>query len=308
MKAQTEQWVVRTMLFVPAHLVNMVSKAAESDADCVVLDLQDAVPEDRKAKARSTAHNALSAGLFEQKMVMVRVNPLESGLTELDLNGVACPQLDGFVYPMGTTPEQVKTFDAMLGSSEVALGLPGLRFSIVVLVETPLGVINAYDMARASDRVIGLLFGAEDYLTEMHAAQDDDGLVLLTPRAQIAMAARAAGVEAIDTPYLELSDPDGLKEHAESGRAMGMSGMLVISPRQIPVVHAVYSPSREEIRGAEEVLRAVEEAREGGVSYAVKDGLLVSPSKEKRARRTLLSAAAIVELERRSSDRGGPLE
>jgi citrate lyase subunit beta/citryl-CoA lyase len=305
MKAQTEQWVVRTMLFVPAHLASMVSKAAVSDADCVVLDLQDAVPEDRKTEARNGAHRALSAGLFEQKMVMVRVNPLESGLTELDLDGVACPQLDGFVYPMGTTPEQIETFDAMLAVSEVALGLPGLRFSIVVLVETPLGVINAYKMAVASDRVIGLLFGAEDYLTEMHAGRGADEMVLLTPRAQVAMAARAAGVEAIDTPHLELSDPDGLKRHAQNGRAMGMSGMLVISPRQIPVVHAVYSPSREEIRDAEEILRAVEEAREGGLSYAVQDGLLVSPSKEESARRTLLRAAAIVELERRNSGRGG---
>jgi citrate lyase subunit beta/citryl-CoA lyase len=167
-----------------------------------------------------------------------------------------------------------------------------------VLVETPLAVINAYPMARASERVIALLFGAEDLLLEMQARHDVDQLVLHAHRSHIVLAARAAGVEPLDTPYLQVRNLQGLRAHANRGRDLGMSGMLVLSPRQIPVVHEVYSPSEPEIQEAREISRLAEEARQAGRSYAVEGSRLVSPSSEKRAAQVLARAEAIGALEK----------
>ena len=290
-------WVIRTMLFVPGHMEKLILKASKSEADCVTLDLQDAVPPDRKAEARGSIRKALESGLLEHKTVMARLNHPDSGMTQLDVDAVACEQLNGFVYPMANTPEEIKTLDVMLSLRETTLGLDKGHFSIIVLVETPLGVINAYQMAKASERVVGLLFGAEDYMTEMQGRYDAEQLVLHTPRAQIAIAARAAGVEAIDTPYVEVHDLEGLKKHAKRARDLGMSGMLVMSPRQIPIAHAVYTPSEEEMQDAREIVQMAQEARKAGRSYIIRDGRLVAPSRERQAKRVLARAAAIQNLE-----------
>jgi citrate lyase subunit beta/citryl-CoA lyase len=288
------------MLFVPGHLKALIPKAARSEADCVVMDLQDGVPPDMKSEARVTIRQTLESGLFKHKRVMVRLNPPDTGMTPLDVEAVACEPLNGFVYPMANAPGEIKDLDSMLGLREKTLGLGEGHFSVVVLVETPLGVINAYSLAKAAGRVVGLAFGAEDYLTELQGRYDAGQLVLHTPRAHIAMAARAAGVEAIDTPYVDVHDLEGLQAHARRARDLGMSGMLVISPRQIPIAHAVYTPSEEEVRNAEEIVRLAAEARQAGRSYAVVDGQLVSPSREKQARRILTWATAIKDMERRS--------
>lgn len=301
-KPRDEVWVVRTMLFVPGHMKDFILKAARSEADCIVLDLQDAVPPDMKAEARVGIRNILMSGLLKHKTVMVRLNPPDTGMTELDVDAVVCEQLNGFVYPMASTPQEIRVLDGMLSLEERTLDLHRGHFSVVVLVETPLGVINAYRMARASERVVGLLFGAEDYLAEMQGRYDAEQLVLLTPRAHIAMAARAAGVEAIDTPYVDVRDLEGLKAHARRARDLGMSGMLVISPRQIPIAHAVYTPSEGEVRDAEGIVRMAEDARKAGRGYAVIEGQLVSPSREKQARKVLARAAAIREMELQSAE------
>ena len=338
MESHQEPWVIRTMLSVPGHIERLIRKGAKSKADCVMLDLQDAVPPESKTEARTTIRRALDSGLLDHKTVMVRLNHLDTGMTQRDVDTVACEQLSGFVYPMANTVEEIEVVDAMLARQEIALGLAEGHFSIIVLVETPLGVINAYPLAKASGRVIGLLFGAEDFVVEMEARPDAEQLVLHTPRALIALAARAAGVEAIDTPYVQVHDLDGLEAHANRGRSLGMSGMLVISPRQIPIARAVYTPSQEEVQEAKEVLRLMRgsnvsgrsgksgkvrrhsggsavpltiqasatSAEEAGRSYAIRDGRLVAPSREKQARRVLLRAAAANNLDLRSSRTPAP--
>jgi len=310
MQSRQEPWVIRTMLSVPGHIERLIQKGAKSKADCVMLDLQDAVPPESKTEARTTIRRALDSGLLDHKIVMVRLNHLDTGRTQQDVDTVACEQLNGFVYPMANTAQEIEAVDAMLARQEIALGLAKGHFSIIVLVETPLGVINAYPLAKASGRVVGLLFGAEDFVVEMEARPDAEQLVLHTPRALIALAAKAAGVEAIDTPYVQVHDLDGLEAHANRGRSLGMSGMLVISPRQIPIARAVYTPSQEEVQEAQQVLRLMDEARrEGrpaGRPYAIRDGKLVAPSREKQARRVLLRAAADRNLDLRSSQPPAP--
>ena len=291
-------WVLRSMLFVPSHIEKMVKKGAASEADCVVLDLEDAVPDDNKEEARSAIRNSLASGLYAKKTVFVRINPLETGLTLRDLDGVACRELHGFVYPMAYTPDDIKNFDAQLRLKEITLGLPVGHFSIIVLIETALGVINAYEIARASSRVVGLLFGCEDYIADMECRHSADDVSLHTPRALIALAARAAGVEPIDTPYVNVHDLEGLKPFTQRGRDLGMAGMLVMTPKQIPIAHATYTPSRDEINYAKDVVAAAEAARKEGRGIAVVNGKFISPPTLKAARKVLARVEAIENLDK----------
>lgn len=294
-------WVIRSMLFVPGHIEKMARKAATSEADCVVLDLQDAVPDPNKAEARTTIRRVLEEGLFEKKTVFVRVNPLDTEMTLVDVNAVACRQLNGFVYPMAYVPEDIITFDAQLHLMESTLGLESGHFSIVVLIETPLGVINAYPLATASSRVVGLLFGCEDYLAELQGRHNEGDMSLHTPRAQVALACRAAGIEPIDTPYVKVHDLEGLRSFAQRARDLGMAGMLVMTPKQIPIAHEVYTPSEAEVALARKMVQAADEAAKEGRGIAVVDGMFVSPPTLKAARKVLERAKAIENIARLAS-------
>jgi citrate lyase subunit beta / citryl-CoA lyase len=289
-------WVLRSLLFTPGHIDRMARKAAVSAADCVVLDLQDAVPDVDKAQARQTIRALLEEEVFAKKTVFVRVNPLESGQTLKDVNAVACRPLDGFVYPMAYTPNDIIAFDAQLSMKESELGLPRGHFSIIILIETPLAVLNSYPLARASARVVGLLFGCEDYLAETEGQHMENDTSLLFPRSQVVLACRAAGVEPIDTPYVQVHDLEGLKTFAAGARGLGMAGMLAMTPRHIPIIHDTYSPSQAEVAAARKMVDAAEESAREGRGIAVVDGVFVSPPTLKAAHNILKRAQAIENL------------
>ncbi|MCF8090645.1 MAG: CoA ester lyase [Desulfotignum sp.] len=290
-------WVMRTFLFVPGHIEKYLQKASQSEADCVALCLEDAVPLEEKENARKTIGKVLRSGAFENIPVFVRINSMDTGMTLKDLESVACKELDGFVYPMAYTPDDIKSFDAQLSLVENQLSLEKGHFSIVVLIETPLAVLKAYEIATASKRVVALLFGCEDYMAEMESRYSIEERSLFTPRNMIAMAARAAGVEPLDTPYVKVHDLEGLKRFATLGRDLGMSGMLVMSPRQIEVARKCYTPSEDEIETATEIVTAAEEARKEGRGIVIVKGNFVSPPTLKQARKVLDRYADIQKVE-----------
>lgn len=295
------KWVIRTFLFVPGHMTEMMIKAAGSSADCVALCLEDAVPYSEKSNAREKIREILENGIFKKKTVFVRINPIDTGLTLKDLKGVACKELDGFVYPMAYTPEDIKNFDAQLGLMENELNLPNGHFSIIVLIETPMAILNAYQIAKASRRVVGLLFGCEDYMAEMESRYSTEEMSLFVPRSLMAMASRAAGIVPIDTPYVHVSDLEGLKRFATLGRDLGMAGMLVMTPRQIETVRECYTPSKDEISYATEVVQAADRAAKEGRGIAVINNKFISPPTLKQAQKLLEQAEAIGKLESFSS-------
>jgi len=290
-------WIMRTFLFVPGHNEKLLTKASQSEADCVAMCLEDAVPLNEKENARKTIRKVLSEGTFSQKPVFVRINSMDTGLTLKDVEAVACKELDGFVYPMAYTPDDIKSFDAQLNLIEAHLGLAKGHFSIVVLVETPLAVLNAYAIAKASSRVIALLFGCEDYMAEMESRYSKDEQSLFVPRSMIAMAARAAGVVPLDTPYVRVHDLEGLKRFATLGRDLGMAGMLVMSPRQIEVARECYTPSQEEIEYATDVVQSAEAARKEGKGIVIVRDKFVSPPTLKQSTKLLNYSNAIKEFE-----------
>lgn len=290
-------WSLRTLLFVPGHIDKMLAKAPGTDADCVVLDLEDAVPIDEKANARVKIREVLESGLYARKTVFSRINPLESGLTLKDLEGVACEELHGFVYPMAYTADDIKNFDAQLRLIEAHKDLPRGHFSIIVLIETPLAALNAYELATASDRVVGLLYGCEDYLAEIEATYGANYETLHTPRSLVVMGARAAGVVPIDTPYVKVHDIEGLEVFAQQARDLGMDGMLVMTPKQIETAHRIYTPSAEAVEYARVVVEEAEKASKEGRGILVVDGKFISPPTLKAARKLLARHVAICKLQ-----------
>jgi citrate lyase subunit beta/citryl-CoA lyase len=154
-------------------------------------------------------------------------------------------------------------------------------------------VLNAAEIASASPRMMALIFGCEDYLAALQGRHSDAEEALLTPRALVAMAARAAGLEAIDTPYVRVHDLESLKWFAIQGRDLGFSGMCALSPRQIPVIHEAYTPSKEEIRQAEEVIAVAERSQAEGRGVMISGGAFVSPPTVRAAKKLLERTEAI---------------
>ena len=285
------------MLFVPGHLEEMMKKGAGTAADCIVLDLEDAVPSCDKLIARKKVRHALEEGVYLRKTVFVRVNSFETDLTIGDIEGVACRNLHGFVYPRADRAEDIKRLDSQLERIEKNLDLPAGHFSLIAVIETPLAVLNARNTAEASPRIVGLIFGCEDFLAELQGRHSADEIALVTPRAQVAMAARAAGIEPIDTPYVKVSDIEGLRSFAEMSLNLGMAGMCALTPQQAAVINEIYTPKEEEIQYARKVLQAAEEIEGSDRGVFIAGDKFISPPTIKAARKTLARYEAIRSLE-----------
>lgn len=286
-------WILRTVLFTAGHIDRYIQKAFTSDADCIVLDLEDAVPESKKEFARNNIVEHAAKHQDTKYPVMVRINPMESGMTLMDLDRVACKEIGGFVYPKAYRADDVKAFDAQLTLKEHVLGLDQGHFNIIVLMETPESILNAYEIATASPRVIGLLFGSEDFLADLEGFHGPDGRSILCPRHIISMAARAAGIAAIDTPYVKVHDDEGLRVHISQARELGYEGMLVMTPRQIEIAREMYTPAEEKVEEAREMVRLAAEAAAADRGIAVSRGIFISPPTLKRAKNLLKRYDAI---------------
>lgn len=291
------EWILRSMLWIPGQIDKMLAKGPETAADCVVLDLEDAVPAAEKATARGKIRQVLEAGLYKRKTVFVRINPIDTGLTLRDLDGVACGHLHGFVYPMTYTADDIKKFDAQLSLIENHLNLPKGHFSIVAVIETPLAVLNAYSIATASDRIVALIFGCEDYLADQVARHCENDVSLHTPRMMMTLAARAANVVPVDAAYIRVHDLDGLRAFATRARNLGMGGMAALTPAQIAVANEVYSPSAEEIVTAQAIVDAADVAEREGRGVVVVDNKFVSPPTLKASRSTIARLKATLAME-----------
>jgi citrate lyase subunit beta/citryl-CoA lyase len=265
------------MLFTAGHNEKYISKAFSTQADCIVFDLEDAVPEGHKVKARTMIREVLKSDHKNKRPLFVRINPLESGHTLVDLDEVACSAINGFIYPKAYNADDIIVFDAQLSLKEKHLGLENGYFDIIVLMETPESILNALEIAKASKRVKGLLFGSEDYLADMGGSHGTGGRSLVCPRNIVSMAAKAAGIIAIDTPYVHVGNEEGLREHIIQARELGYDGMLIMSPRQIEMATQLYTPSPEEVKNARKMVELAEEAVKANRGIAMFDNVFISP-------------------------------
>jgi len=290
-------WVIRSALFVPGHIDKMLSRAADSGADCLLLDLEDAVPSGHKTEARKKIRQALERDLFSRSAVFVRVNSFEISLTTQDLEGVVCRHLHGIVYPNASAPDDIKKLDKELKRIEKEAALPIGHLSIIPLVETPRGVLNAYAIAQSSARIIGLIFGCEDFLAELQGRHGADEAPLQVPRAMVAMGARAAGIEPIDTPYVKVHDLTGLQSFARAGRDLGMSGMCALTPDHVHIINDIYTPTQSEVQIAREMIQAAQDAANSERGVFIAEGRFIAPPTLRAAAKTLARHQAIRDLE-----------
>lgn len=277
----------RTLLFTAGHNLKYINKAFKTQADAIVFDLEDAVPQTKKVEAREVLKKYLSKPLPDNRSAYVRINPLETGYTILDLDAVVSPYLDGFVYPMAYSAKDLIAFDAQLSLKEKILGLPHKFFDIIVLIETPESVLKLSEIASASDRIVGLLFGSEDFLAEQEGSHGENGVGMQVPRHLVAMAAKANGLMAIDTPFVNVGDFEGLKNHIKQAKILGYDGMLIMSPKELDIANKMYVPDKEEIKRASEIVELNEKAKKENKGIVIYNGVFVSPPTLKAAQKTM---------------------
>jgi len=271
--------VLRSLLFVPGHIMRMIHKAATLPADAIIFDLEDAVPLPDKETARILVRDTMPAVKSGGAYIFVRINALTTKLTAEDIKYVATKDLDGIVLSKAEEGADVGEVAGMLEDREKALGLESGTFKIIPLVETAKGVINAYEIAAASVRTVAVGFGAGDYYRDLGrsvAALSPEQTELLYARSQTVVASRAAGVPALDTAFFGLlTDKEGFTKEARHALQLGFKGKMLIHPDQIEIVNRIFSPSPEEAEYAQKVVLAFEEAQSRGLGAISFEGKMI---------------------------------
>jgi len=261
----------RSLHFVPGGSEKMIAKALTLPADGLILDLEDAVPPDRKAETRPVVRGWLQKLDFGGRERWVRMNPIASGLGRADLEETIAGRPDGYVVPKPRSRADVQEIAQALDLLEHRHGIPhGATRLVLIATETPEGLLNIKEVATASPRIVAISWGIEDLGAAMGLGRvrDAAGKYLDIPRharVMCAVAASAAGVEALDTVYTDLADLDGLRRECEDAVDMGFTGKISIHPNQIPVINAAFTPSAEAVAEARELVAAFADARRRGV-------------------------------------------
>jgi len=282
----------RSLLYVPGNMPSMLQNIPIFNCDAVIIDLEDAVPMSEKDAARHLVRQFLMNYTDRNKELLVRINPLNSRWGYDDLKTVLPALPDGIRLPKADTPEIVERLDTLLTEFEEELDLEIGRFRVLPSLESALGVINAVGIANSSQRIFALAFGAEDYTASMEIERTKGGEELFNARTQVLWAAKAAGIQAIDTIFADVSDMDGLRAETELAKRLGYTGKCLVNPRQIEVVHEVFAPKREEVDYALQVIEAIQRARLLGTGVISLGGKMVDAPVVKRAARVLRTAHA----------------
>lgn len=283
-----EELLIRSMLFVPAHNEKLMDSASKVVADMVFLDIEDSVqPIENKQVARDRVVEYVAQDRFKGRMVFPRVNDRESGELLRDLMQLTIPGVDGFVYPKSYTGQDIYFIDKLLTTIEYEKKMPVGTFKLVPLIETAAAVLNAQEICRASDRVVAIAFGCEDFMADLEGMHDPMGQSIFTARAMIAMAARANKVIPIDTVHIRVHDLEDLERNLIVAKNLGFEGMMALHPKELPLIHQYFSPSMEEIADAEEQIRLSEAAVKQGRGVAVIGNKFIGPPMVAAAKKTL---------------------
>lgn len=286
----------RSWMFVPGHRSRMVDKALGLNADTIMLDIEDGVAPSEKDTARRLIAEALGRDRLPQSPArFVRINAIGHARMDADLEAVLRPGLDGLVLPKVETREEVLKIEAILDERESKLKMRPGAVRLLIAIESPRGLLNAPAIAGCSPRVAGLMFGAEDFGRELGLATKREGEArdMIYARSAVVVAAASAQVQAVDGVWVDLNDTEGLWSFARQSRRLGFSGMSLIHPSQVDPVNSVFSPTREEVEYARQVVKAYEEAvarGDGSISFG---GQLIDRPIVERARRTLEMAAVL---------------
>lgn len=286
-------YLLRSMLYVPAYNEKFITKSADCEADAIIFDLEDSCPTEKEPEGRELIRKYLESGIFSGRQLLIRVNELGTESLSKDLELLQFPGLLGLMPPKVSSAEEMREFDRLVSEKEAEYGLKKGSIKFTPLVETAGAVVNLDEIAQASERIIALTFGGEDYLDSVWGVHTDPPAAFDVPRAIVVQVARKHGLLPIDTPYLDLKNEEGFRKEEGISAAMGFAGDLLVNPRQVPWANEVFSPSEEEIAHARRVVAAAAEAKQAGGSIAVLDGKMIGPPMRKRAEKVVALADLI---------------
>lgn len=281
----------RTMMFVPGANAAMLRDAPLYGADSIMFDLEDAVSLKEKDSARTLVHFALKTFDYSNVETVVRINSLEAGGAQ-DIEAMVLAGVEVIRLPKTETAQDILDVDAVITSVEKDNQIPVGTTKMMAAIESAEGVLNAREIAKASERLIGIALGAEDYVTNMKTKRYPDGQELSFARNMILHAARAAGIAAIDTVYSDVDNVEGFQNEVQQIKQLGFDGKSVINPRQIPLVNAIYTPTDKEIQNAKEVIWGIREAEAKGSGVISVNGKMVDKPIVERAQRVIALAKA----------------
>ncbi|MBQ6063733.1 MAG: citrate (pro-3S)-lyase subunit beta [Prevotella sp.] len=281
----------RTMMFVPGNNPAMMQDAFIYGPDSIMLDLEDSVTMAEKDAARLLVYNALKTIDYGDTEMVVRINPLNTPYGKKDIEAVVKAGVDVIRMPKTETADEVREVEQEIEKVEKELGCLG-RTKIMAAIESALGIVNAYDIAIASKRMMGIALGAEDYCANLKTQRTPGGAELLLARETIVVAARAAGIDALDTVYSNLNDMETFRKEVELIKTLGFDGKSIINPRQIEVVNEVFAPKEKDIMKAQTILAAIKEAEKRGSGVIAVNGKMVDRPVVLRAQRTIDLAIA----------------
>ncbi|MDT2833461.1 citrate (pro-3S)-lyase subunit beta [Vagococcus carniphilus] len=281
----------RTMMFVPGANAAMLRDAALYGADSVMFDLEDAVSLKEKDSARTLVHFALKTFDYSSVETVVRINGLDT-VGAQDVEAMVLAGVNVIRLPKTETAQDIIDVEAVIEKVEKENNIPLGRTKMMAAIESAEGTLNAREIALASDRLIGIALGAEDYVTNMKTKRHPDGQELFFARSYILHAARAAGIAAIDTVYSDVNNMEGFADEVRRIKQLGFDGKSVINPRQIPVVNDIYAPTEKEIQHAKEVIWAIREAEEKGSGVIALNGKMIDKPIVERAERVIALAKA----------------
>lgn len=265
----------RTMMFMNAQKPGLIKDAAIYGADSIMLDLEDAVAENQKDAARYSLYHALKSVDYGDTEVIVRINGLDTPHWREDIRVSVAGGADGIRIAKTETAQDVKTVDAAVTAAEEEFGAERGRTLLMAAIESPKGVLNAYEICTASPRLFGIALSGGDYRRCMQVRPTAGGLEMLAPRGQMLIAARAAGVQCFDTVFTDLDDEAGFRAEVQQNKDMGFDGKSLINPRQIPIVHEMLAPTPKEIENAEAILRVYREQSAKGVGVFTLNGKMI---------------------------------
>lgn len=284
--------LMRTSMYVGGTSPVKMIQAGFYNEDCLVYDLEDSVSAGEKDAARLLVYHAVKEQRPKGKYILIRVNGLYSKELDEDLEAAVRAQPDAIRIPKVEYASEVKRVDEKITAIEKKAGLPEGGIKIWCNIESYLGVMNAQEIASASPRVVAMALGAEDFTASMNAQRTKPGWEIFYARNAVLIACRAAGISAQDAVFSDLNDEEGLKRDLEMTRTLGFDGKTCVHPRQIDTVNACFTPTAKEIRNAQRVLEALEEAARNRTGICVLDGSMVDKPMELRARAVLAKAKA----------------
>ena len=288
--------IIRTALFVPGNRPDRIEKAFNTEADVIIIDLEDAVPLSEKETSRSKVREKVAQ--YADRMMLIRINALGSPFIKGDLEEAVVQGVNGIILPKVEKADDIHEINSLLCAIEKKRALPDGFIRLFPLIESAAAVQHVYEIVSAKtkpERIYTAAFGAADYTLDMGIEMTMEGTELFYPRSRISIACKAAGIAPpIDTPFMiDLNDIEALISDAKRAKEFGFQGKLVIHPKQIEPCNRIFSPTPEEIARAEKIIQAFEEAEAAGMAAIQVEGKFIDYAVVKKSRDILALAAVI---------------